>query len=147
MFDSITIEQAVEVIAGHVICDDVPVSRRPTDRRSTRYEAPLRRRRAAVPRGPRRRIEHRLAQTAETGQRDRISARIAARGDETCDLVIGGSSGHGIAWSDVDAKYRALMPHAPFNEAQIEASLALIHDFDRQTGVAALIDLLSPQST
>ena len=55
-----------------------------------------------------------------------------------------GSGANGIAWSDVDAKYRALMPHAQFNEAQIEASLALIHDFDRQTSVVALIDLLSP---
>ena len=55
-----------------------------------------------------------------------------------------GSGANGIAWSGVDAKYRALMPHAQFNEAQIEASLALIHDFDRQTSVVALIDLLSP---
>ena len=58
-----------------------------------------------------------------------------------------GSGANGIAWSDVDAKYRALVPHAQLNEAQIEASLALIHDFERQTSVAALIDLLSPQST
>jgi 2-methylcitrate dehydratase PrpD len=55
-----------------------------------------------------------------------------------------GSGANGIAWADIDAKYWALMPHGELNEAQIEASLALIHDFRRQTSVAALIDLLGP---
>jgi 2-methylcitrate dehydratase PrpD len=58
-----------------------------------------------------------------------------------------GSGATGIVWSDVDAKYRTLMPHAQLNEAQVEASLALIHDFHRQTSVAALIGLLGPSST
>lgn len=56
-----------------------------------------------------------------------------------------GSGANGIAWADIDAKYRALMPHAQLSEARIETSLALIHDFHRQTSVAALIDLLVPQ--
>jgi 2-methylcitrate dehydratase PrpD len=58
-----------------------------------------------------------------------------------------GSGANGIAWADIDAKYRALMPHARFNEAQVEASLALIHDLPRQTSIAALMGLLRPPST
>lgn len=57
-----------------------------------------------------------------------------------------GAGGNGIAWSDVDAKCRTLMPHAQLNQAQVEASLALIHDFHRQPSVATLIDLLGPSS-
>ena len=57
-----------------------------------------------------------------------------------------GSGTNGIAWTDIDAKYRALMPHAGVNEQQIGASLAVIHDFHRQTNVAALIDLARPQA-
>ena len=52
-----------------------------------------------------------------------------------------GSGANGITWADVDAKYRALMPHARFNEAQVEASLALVHDLPRHTSIAALIGL------
>ena len=48
----------------------------------------------------------------------------------------------GIAWADIDAKYRALAPNAGLSEAQIEASLAVIHDFRRARRVDALIELL-----
>jgi 2-methylcitrate dehydratase PrpD len=48
----------------------------------------------------------------------------------------------GIAWSDVDAKYRTLVPHARLGDAQIEASLALIHDFRRTPRADALTELL-----
>ncbi len=48
----------------------------------------------------------------------------------------------GIAWSDIDAKYRALAPHAGLGDAQIEASLALIHDFRRAARADALTELL-----
>jgi 2-methylcitrate dehydratase PrpD len=58
-----------------------------------------------------------------------------------------GAGANGIAWADIDAKYRALMPHAQLNETQVEESLALIHELRRQTNVAALIDLLCRQST
>ena len=50
----------------------------------------------------------------------------------------------GIAWSDIDAKYRALMPHSGLASAQIEASLAVIHDFRAVARVSALTDLLCP---
>ena len=48
----------------------------------------------------------------------------------------------GIAWADIDAKYRSLTPHAGLSEAQIEASLAVIHDFRRARRVDALTELL-----
>ncbi len=48
----------------------------------------------------------------------------------------------GIAWSDIDAKYRALAPHAQLGDAQIEASLALIHDLRRAARASALTELL-----
>ncbi|HZU90003.1 MAG TPA: MmgE/PrpD family protein, partial [Stellaceae bacterium] len=48
----------------------------------------------------------------------------------------------GLAWADIDAKYRALMPRAPLRDAQIEASLAVIHDFRRVAHVSELIGLL-----
>jgi 2-methylcitrate dehydratase PrpD len=48
----------------------------------------------------------------------------------------------GIAWADIDAKYRALVPHAGLPEDRIEASLALIHDFRSLTDVSALTGAL-----
>jgi 2-methylcitrate dehydratase PrpD len=57
-----------------------------------------------------------------------------------------GSGVNGIAWADVDAKYRALMPKALLQGQQVEASLVLIHDLSGEAQVAALIDLLGPQA-
>jgi 2-methylcitrate dehydratase PrpD len=48
----------------------------------------------------------------------------------------------GIDWSDVDAKYRTLVPASGLPADAIEASLAVIHDFRHVTGVSALIRLL-----
>jgi hypothetical protein len=48
----------------------------------------------------------------------------------------------GIAWSDIDAKYHALVPHARLSDPQIEASLALIHDFRHADRASALSELL-----
>ncbi len=42
-----------------------------------------------------------------------------------------GAGALGIAWSDVDAKYRTLVPNAGLSEAAIEASLTMIHDIRR----------------
>jgi 2-methylcitrate dehydratase PrpD len=53
-----------------------------------------------------------------------------------------GAAAKGIAWTDVDAKYRTLVPRAGVPERQIEASLAIIHDFSDVGHVSALIDLL-----
>jgi hypothetical protein len=53
-----------------------------------------------------------------------------------------GAAAGGIAWADVDAKYRTLVRRARVSERQIEASLAIIHDFHEIRHVSALIDLL-----
>jgi 2-methylcitrate dehydratase PrpD len=55
-----------------------------------------------------------------------------------------GSGMLGIAWADIDAKYRALVPQAGLRDQQIEASLNLIHDFRRLARVSALTELLRP---
>ena len=51
----------------------------------------------------------------------------------------------GIAWSDIDAKYRALVPQAGVPDHRMEASLSVIHDFRQITNVSALTNLLQPQ--
>jgi 2-methylcitrate dehydratase PrpD len=53
-----------------------------------------------------------------------------------------GAAARGIAWADVDAKYRTLLPQARVPERLIEASIAIIHGFRDARQVAALIDLL-----
>jgi 2-methylcitrate dehydratase PrpD len=53
-----------------------------------------------------------------------------------------GAGVRGIDWTDVDAKYRALVPQAQVRQQQVEASLRLIHDFRHVRHVSALIDLL-----
>ena len=51
----------------------------------------------------------------------------------------------GIAWADIDAKYHTLMPHSGLPDRQVEASLAVIHDFRRVKNVSALTSLLQPR--
>jgi len=51
----------------------------------------------------------------------------------------------GIAWSDIEAKYRALVPQAGVPDHRMEASLSVIHDFRQITNVSALTNLLQPQ--
>ncbi|HJU16397.1 MAG TPA: MmgE/PrpD family protein [Stellaceae bacterium] len=53
-----------------------------------------------------------------------------------------GAGAGGLAWADIDAKYRALMKHAPLRDEDIEASLAMIHDFRRVAQVSGLLDLI-----
>jgi 2-methylcitrate dehydratase PrpD len=52
----------------------------------------------------------------------------------------------GIAWTDIDAKYRTLVPLAGLSGAQIEASLARIHDFRSVTAMSELTGLLKTAS-
>lgn len=52
-----------------------------------------------------------------------------------------GSGPRGVDWADVDTKYRTLMPMANLRPEQIEASLGVIHGFDR---VRAMPELLDP---
>ena len=53
-----------------------------------------------------------------------------------------GASAGGLERADIDRKYRALMPHAGLREQQIEASLAMIHNFRRVARVSELTSLL-----
>jgi 2-methylcitrate dehydratase PrpD len=53
-----------------------------------------------------------------------------------------GSAPRGIEWSDVDAKYRALMPASRLSTKRIEQSLSVIHRFDEVKQVSELTGLL-----
>jgi MmgE/PrpD C-terminal domain len=53
-----------------------------------------------------------------------------------------GAGALGIAWSDVDAKYRTLVPVSGLSDDDIEASLTLIHEFHSIANVSVLTDLL-----
>jgi 2-methylcitrate dehydratase PrpD len=74
-----------------------------------------------------------------------IVAKSGARFTSTVDAPRG-SAPRGIAWSDVDAKYRALMPDSKLAAARIEESLSVIHRFEQVTSVSELIRLISPAS-
>ena len=74
-----------------------------------------------------------------------IVTKSGARFTSTVDAPRG-SAPRGIAWSDVDAKYRALMPDSKLPANRIEESLGVIHGFDKVKNVAELIRLLSPTS-
>jgi 2-methylcitrate dehydratase PrpD len=54
-----------------------------------------------------------------------------------------GSAPRGIEWSDVDAKYRALMPDSGLPASRIEASLKVIHGFDRVKRMSELTSLIN----
>jgi 2-methylcitrate dehydratase PrpD len=54
-----------------------------------------------------------------------------------------GSAALGIDWSDIEAKYRTLMPNSGLSGERIEQSLALIRDVANAHGVGPLIALVS----
>jgi 2-methylcitrate dehydratase PrpD len=54
-----------------------------------------------------------------------------------------GSAPRGIEWSDVDAKFRALLPQSGLSANRGEEVLKLIHDFDQVPKVSRLTSLLS----
>jgi 2-methylcitrate dehydratase PrpD len=72
-----------------------------------------------------------------------IVTKSGARFSSTVDAPRG-SAPRGIAWSDVDAKYRALMPDSTLSMKRIEESLSVIHGFEKVKHVAELISLLNP---
>ena len=55
-----------------------------------------------------------------------------------------GSGLLGIDWADIDAKCRALLPHAGLKEDRIAAILDRVHDLRGAPGVLPLIELLRP---
>jgi 2-methylcitrate dehydratase PrpD len=72
-----------------------------------------------------------------------VVTRSGARFTSTVDAPRG-SAPRGIAWSDVDAKYRALMPDSGLPAKRIEESLSVIHAFEKVKNVAELIRLIGP---
>lgn len=57
-----------------------------------------------------------------------------------------GAGSNGIAWADVDAKYRTLVPKAFVSDRQVEASLHIIHNFRQVKHVSELLRLLHERS-
>ena len=53
-----------------------------------------------------------------------------------------GSGMLGIAWGDIDAKFRALMPLSGLPDDRVAAILETVHGFRRAAGTGALCDLL-----
>jgi 2-methylcitrate dehydratase PrpD len=53
-----------------------------------------------------------------------------------------GSGPRGIAWADVDAKYRALMPLSKLPAEKVEQALEVVHRFERVQRISELTDLL-----
>ena len=56
-----------------------------------------------------------------------------------------GSAPRGIEWSDIESKFRALMPQSRLPASRIEEALKLIHDFDQVKKVSQLTSLLTPR--
>jgi 2-methylcitrate dehydratase PrpD len=54
-----------------------------------------------------------------------------------------GSAPRGIEWSDIDSKFRALMPQSRLPASRIEESLKRIHDFDQVKKLSQLTSLLT----
>jgi 2-methylcitrate dehydratase PrpD len=99
-------------------------------------------------------VIHRLIDKVRVGappasdiERYRQGASVTIRttdgrtGTSTVYMPKGAGAG-GIAWADIDAKYRALLPHASLPGERIEAGLAVIHDFRRVEQASRLIELL-----
>jgi 2-methylcitrate dehydratase PrpD len=53
-----------------------------------------------------------------------------------------GAAALGLAWADIDAKCRALLPAAGMDAARIERVLDVVHDFARLAEVTPLMELL-----
>jgi 2-methylcitrate dehydratase PrpD len=71
-----------------------------------------------------------------------IITKSGARYTSTVDAPKG-SGPRGIEWSDIDAKYRALMPDSGLPMKRIEEILKIIHDFDQLKQVSQFTRLLT----
>ena len=74
-----------------------------------------------------------------------LSRRHLLRGARDTSTVDAprGSAPRGIEWSDVDAKYRALMPESALPPKRIEQGLNMIHRFEQVKKVSELTALLT----
>jgi 2-methylcitrate dehydratase PrpD len=89
---------------------------------------------------------------AENADRYRQGATVTIRTNDgrtsiSTVFLPKGAGALGIAWSDVDAKYRTLVPASGLPSSKIEESLALIHDFGQVANVSALIGLLRSEQS
>ena len=71
-----------------------------------------------------------------------IVTKSGARFTSTVDAPRG-SAPRGIEWSDVEAKYRTLMPESHLPAKRIEESLKVIHDFDQVKRMLQLTNLVA----
>ena len=71
-----------------------------------------------------------------------IVTNSGARFTSTIDAPRG-SAPRGIEWSDVDARYRALMPDSRLPARRIEESLKVVHAFDQVKRMSELISLIN----
>ena len=53
-----------------------------------------------------------------------------------------GSGPRGIEWSDVEEKYRALVPLAGLSPSRVGESLAVIRGFEARDAVGRLVELI-----
>ena len=53
-----------------------------------------------------------------------------------------GSGARGVEWADVDDKYRRLVPASGLPTSRVEASLEVVHGFDRLKAMRELTGLL-----
>jgi hypothetical protein len=51
----------------------------------------------------------------------------------------------GIAWDDVDAKYRALVPHCGLSVRSVDECLAIIHELRHVSDVKRLVGIFQVQ--
>ena len=72
-----------------------------------------------------------------------IVTKSGARFTSTVDAPRG-SAPRGIAWNDVDAKFRALMPDSKLAKSRVEDVLSVIHAFENVTNVSELTRRLRP---
>jgi 2-methylcitrate dehydratase PrpD len=53
-----------------------------------------------------------------------------------------GAGARGIAWPDVEEKYRALVPHAMLSDGNVEASLVVVRNLSKVKSISELVGLL-----
>jgi 2-methylcitrate dehydratase PrpD len=99
-------------------------------------------------------VIHRLIDTirvdpspAEDADRHRQGATVTVRtrdgrSSTSTVHVPKGAAVLGIAWRDIDSKYRTLLPASGLSDGAIDASLGVLHDFRRVPSASVLTGLL-----
>ena len=80
---------------------------------------------------------------AQFRQGARVTIRARDGREATSTVYIPkGAGALGIAWDDVDAKYRTLVPECGLSVRAVDESLAMIHEFRRVSEVKRLVEAL-----